>query len=394
MNGNTDQRKKGFSPLIFVPILMLVLMTGFQILAFVFYARRIGELTYKMNTLLDLQADAQEKQENFQENGYMVEGQFEIRDTSAVSDAYLSGDVSSLSPEDKETMDLASRVLSEIIREDMTMFEKEKAVYDWMYENIAMEEAGTRAVIGGNTVDQSTPRGVLKSGSAVCVGYATTFRLLVNMLGMECHIPHNEYHSWDLVQLDDGCWYHVDIYYDVTSDSRYGNFNMNDEVCLESHEFPRGALPEAAGKLYTPQNQFKREIASIYKLPSAIRKDTARGKTSLFYAFKEAPEEKELGAVDYIMSPVEYALSDDRKTASISYTWYQGEEENTYILGVFINLFSEEYSYSGNADDESIRRMTEAYEKAFGVTMEEFEASYSASEGEGSSDETDEVYTD
>jgi hypothetical protein len=138
MNGNTDQRKKGFSPLIFVPILMLVLMTGFQILAFVFYARRIGELTYKMNTLLDLQADAQEKQGNFQENGYMVEGQFEIRDTSAVSGAYISGDVSSLSPEDKETMDLASRVLSEIIREDMTMFEKEKAVYDWMYENIAM----------------------------------------------------------------------------------------------------------------------------------------------------------------------------------------------------------------------------------------------------------------
>ena len=153
-------------------------------------------------------------------------------------------------------------------------------------------------------------------------------------------------------------------------------------------------LPEAAGKLYTPQNQFKREIASIYKLPSAIKKDTEKGKTSLFYAFKEAPGENELGAVDYIMSPVEYALTNDERTASISYTWYQGEEENSYILGVFVNLFSEEYSYSGNADDESIQKMTEAYEKAFGVTMEEFETSYSESEGEETANGSDEVYED
>ena len=391
MNGNTDNRKRGASPLITVLVLVLAVMTGFQIFSFILYTKRISELTYKMNVLLDLQADAQETPGEFQENGYMVEGEFEIRDTSAVSDAYISGDSSGLSPEDQETLDLASRVLSEIIKDDMTPFEKEKAVYDWMYENIAMDEAGTRAVIGRNTGDQSTPRGVLKSGSAVCVGYATTFRLLVNMLGMECHIPHNEYHSWDMVLLDDGCWYHVDIYYDVTSDSRYGNFNMTDEICLESHEFPRDALPQAEGRLYTPQNQFKREITSIYRLPSAIKKDTEKGKTSLFYAFKEEPEENELGAVDYIMSPVEYALSDDEKTASISYTWYEGEEENSYILGVFVNIFSEEYSYSGNADDESIEKMKEAYEKAFGVTMEEFETSYTRQEGKESFDETDEV---
>ena len=394
MNGNTDNRKRGAPPLIMILVLVLAVMTGFQVFSFILYSKRISELTYKMNVLLDLQADAQETSGEFQENGYRVEGEYEIKDTSAVSDAFISGDASALSPEDKETLDLASGVLSEIIKDDMTAFEKEKAVYDWMYENIAMDENGTRPVIGRNTGDQSTPRGVLKSKSAVCVGYATTFRLFVNMLGMECHIPHNEYHSWDLVQLDDGCWYHVDIYYDVTSDSRYGNFNMNDEICLESHEFPQGALPEAAGKLYTPQNQFKREIASIYKLPSAIKKDTEKGKTSLFYAFKEAPGENELGAVDYIMSPVEYALTNDERTASISYTWYQGEEENSYILGVFVNLFSEEYSYSGNADDESIQKMTEAYEKAFGVTMEEFETSYSESEGEETANGSDEVYED
>ena len=224
------------------------------------------------------------------------------------------------------------------------------------------------------------------------MGYATTFRLFAGMLGMECHIPHNEYHSWDLVLLDDGNWYHVDIYYDVTSDSRYGNFNMNDEMCLESHDFPRDALPD--GTLYSPQNQFSREIASIYRLPSAVKKDTEKGMTSLFYSFEQEPGEDELGAVDYIMPPLEYALSGDESTASISYTWYEGEEENSYILGVFVNIFSEDYTYNGNADDDAIARMTKAYEKAFGVTMEEYETSYSGSESEESFDESDEVSAD
>ena len=38
--------------------------------------------------------------------------------------------------------------------------------------------------------------------------------------------------------------------------------------------------------------------------------------------------------------------------------------------------------------------MTEAYEKAFGVTMEEFETSYSESEGEETANGSDEVYED
>ncbi len=391
---NTHKDKKGALPLAAVLILLLAALTGFQIFAFIFYSKRISDLTYKMNTLLDLQAEAEETPGHFVEDGYLVEGEFEIRDTSAISDAYLSGDASALDPEEKETLDLASRVLSEIIKDDMTLFEKEKAVYDWMYENISMDESGTRAVMGRNAGDQSTPLGVLKSGSAVCVGYATTFRLFAGMLGMECHIPHNEYHSWDLVLLDDGCWYHVDIYYDVTSDSRYGNFNMNDGMCLESHDFPEGALPEATGTLYCPQNQFSREIASIYKLPSAVKKDTEKGMRSLFYSFAQEPGEDELGAVDYIMPPLEYALSGDESTASISYTWYQGEEEDSYILGVFVNIFSEEYTYNGNADDDAIARMARAYEKAFGVTMEEYETSYSGSESEESFDESDEVSAD
>lgn len=394
MNGNTENGKKGASPLIAALIVLLVLMTGFQIFAFIFYSKRISDLTYKMNTLLDLQAEAEETPGHFVEDGYMVEGEFEIKDTSRISDAYLSGDTSGLNAEEHETLDLASRVLSEIIQDDMTLFEKEKAVYDWMYDNISMDETSTRAVIGRNASDQSGPLGVLKSGTAVCVGYATTFRLFVNMLGMECHIPHNEYHSWDLVLMDDGCWYHVDIYYDVTSDTRYASFNMNDGVCLESHEFPSGVLPEASGTLYSPQNQFSRELSGIYKLPSAIKKDTEKGKRSLFYSFRKAPAEDELGAVDYIMPAVEYALSDGERTASISFTWYEGEKEDEYILGVFVNIFSEEYSYSGNAGDESVRKMREAYEKAFGVTMEEFESSYSGQREEGSYDESDEVSAD
>ena len=55
--------------------------------------------------------------------------------------------------------------------------------------------------------------GVLKYHNAVCVGYATTFRMFMQMMGIECKVEHNteKFHSWDVVKID-GDWYITDIY--------------------------------------------------------------------------------------------------------------------------------------------------------------------------------------
>lgn len=394
MNPNTNEteKKKKSFPLVPLFFVFLGAWTVFMISVFILFSNQMRDLTYKVDSLLELQAESEEQAGYFQENGFMIEGEYEIIDTSAISDAYLSGRSDGLDESDRETLEMASDILDQIIEEDMSTFEKEKAVYDWMYENIAMDSSASRAVITGSREDPSRPHGVLKSKNAVCVGYATTFRLFVNMLGLECHIPHNEFHSWDLVKLDDDCWYHVDLYYDITSETPYANFNMDDAACAEGHDYPASVLPQAVGTLYTAPSQFARELKSIYKIPEAIRDDTKEGKTSLFYSFKKNPSDDELNAVDYIMPPVEYALSDEKTTVSSSFTWYMQEDGN-YVLGIYMTFFKDNYSFSGDTDNTSIRKMSDAYEKAFGRTVGEYEEYNSQQEEEEETGE-DEVYYD
>ena len=142
-----------------------------------------------------------------QEDDVVIAEDYTILSTLPISDAYRSGDRSALTDKQKETLDMASEVLDQIITEGMDDYAKEEAVYLWMTKNLAAD-SGLLLVIPSTHADCDNPYGVLKFHNAVCVGYATTFRLFMQMLGIPCMVVHNSerYHSWDLVQLDGG-WY-------------------------------------------------------------------------------------------------------------------------------------------------------------------------------------------
>ena len=151
-----------------------------------------------------------------QENDVSI-GDYVIKATTQISDAYKSGDSSKLSDKDKETLDMAKSVLDGIITDGMTDYEKELAVYRWMTSNIGFDENSLSVIPESETGEVDNPYGVLKYRSAVCVGYATTFRLFMQMMNIDCMVVHDSYlsHSWDLVKLD-GKWYHTDIYADMS----------------------------------------------------------------------------------------------------------------------------------------------------------------------------------
>ena len=185
----------------------------------IYQAAQASAQNEKVNSFIDGQLERQakeEEQENtYMEDGFVVGGDYEIRSTTHISDAYKNGDDSQLSEADKETLEMAKEVLDEVIEDGMDNYEKEHAVYKWMVENLGgNNNYGGVISRPGRSTRAFTPHDVLASRDAVCVGYATTFRLFMNMLGMDVHIVHNEYHSWDLIKLDDG-WYHVDIYSDA-----------------------------------------------------------------------------------------------------------------------------------------------------------------------------------
>lgn len=233
-----------------VLVIILVLLIASSAIGITF-----GVMSMKEIKNLKSQVEKQNKdnnEENVDTENVLIGGEYQILSTKNISDAYISGDSSKLNEEDKKTLELASNVLKEIITEDMSAYDKEKAIYEWICKNIKHDSNGTVAVpTASQSVDR--PIGVLQSKNAVCVGYATTFRLLVNMANIDCMIMHDtgESHSWNIVRLDDNCWYIVDCYMDAENLSPlYSNFNMDSTQANEGHDWQNGLFPEANGTEY------------------------------------------------------------------------------------------------------------------------------------------------
>lgn len=336
---------------------------------------------------LERQAKEEEKENTYQEDGYIVGDEYEIISTAHISDAYINKDADKLEKEDQRTLKMASDILKDIIKEDMGNYEKELAVYRWMYENVG-QGSGSMISLPGAQVQAYTPYGVLTGGSAVCVGYATTFRLFMNMLGIDCHIVHNDYHSWDLVQLDDGEWYHVDVYTDVSGKTEYRNFNMTDDVSRNSHDWDESALPAAVGVKYSYAVQSGIELEDIYHVPAKFKKALDKKHTFGFYKFKKPLKKEELDLADLMLGQISVAVNATPgfENYSISGNWYL-DEKDQYILGIFAMNYDDIDDNGFDVDSPEGKKVTNAVAKAFDVDKQmlgELSGSMDAMDGESS----------
>ncbi len=334
-------------------------------------------------------AEALVQENSYQEDGFKVAEQYEIKSTKQISDAYISGDESALSAEDKETLNMAKDVLKSVVKDNMSDYEKEEAIYVWMVKNIGQGASTTVTLPTQRGGDSYTPHGVLKTKAAVCVGYATTFRLFMNMLGMDCHIVHNDYHSWDLVQLDDGEWYHTDVYSDAGRIPSYRNFNMSDSSAEFGHDWDKTALPEAKGVKYTTANQKKKHLKSMEEVPADLKKGFDDKQRVFFYEFDKVTE-ADYPVADYIVTQLQSAFTSSGTDGYVTGMWYDNEDESHgYILGIF----AETYDNSGLSDaaetlsEDRKQKLTDAINQAFGteIGLDPYDFSY-GEEGMGSED--------
>ena len=373
MNENKERLSgKNVFLLIGLCIVLILVLLGFN----VFQGMKLNKfIAYQM----EKDADAAEASGDYIEDGYVIEGGYEIISTTAISDAYLagdtSGDSSGLTDTEKETLQMAVAVLDEVVTEDMTLVEKEEAIYNWIFDNVSI---GSSTVISATaaTDDNYTPHGVLKGKKAVCVGFATTFRLLMNMVGADVHIVHNEYHSWDLVQLDDGGWYHVDLYSDVSGPARYANFNMTDSMATMSHEWEGSSLPAANQTTYCAANMFKEELDSLYDLPASVASIVESGNSeSAFYSFDEDANDELLAVGEKMVSSISEAVMMMGYSMDISGYWYD-LGDNEYVLHVMVTNYSDGYSESGDASlsDDVLEKIQNSVSDAFDVDISEYES--------------------
>ncbi|MDR1771841.1 MAG: hypothetical protein LBS02_14590 [Hungatella sp.] len=141
-----------------------------------------------------------------------------------------------------ETTSEVGRIIQEFkntyIKEEMSDFEKEMQIIQYMVENIKYDYDN---YIAGTIPDISyTVEGALVKGIAVCDGYARAFVEMAKACGLEAeHITGgagacyesdgllgNGNHAWNKVKLD-GKWYHVDVTWeDPVPENSYGFGNL------------------------------------------------------------------------------------------------------------------------------------------------------------------------
>lgn len=172
-------------------------------------------------------------------------------DTSAILSAWHSGDISGLSGQDAATLEAARAVLSAAGYPDAAPLEIERGVYNWLCGSVSYDWTHQNS-------PQKTPRtsfepyGALVNRTAVCLGFACAFQLLMDMADIPCitvigaAFQSSENHAWNMVCLD-GAWYCADATWDLARrPDDWSYFNVtSDYMAATDHQWDYETVPEA-----------------------------------------------------------------------------------------------------------------------------------------------------
>lgn len=210
----------------------------------------------------------------------------------------------------KEILAEAGRVVDTIIKDGMTEDDKQKAIYDYLnahtkYDDAAADnsEANAYKKVDPEFNDSFNAYGILVNKIGVCASYASAYKLLSDMAGLETivvtgtldHVPH----AWNKVKTNKG-WLNVDPTNNETNSGvPYMVYNSNDETAQDLHL--------TAGKEYWTDaqlGQFKGtdnskdyyktrglEISSMKQFRSVLKLFIQRGDRQLVVRFEEQLEE-------------------------------------------------------------------------------------------------------
>jgi len=145
---------------------------------------------------------------------------------------YFDTTTTQINADAKEIFSTVKDILLKNITSDMADYKKEKAIHDFMVNQYAYDQ----------DLDIYTVKELLLSKEGVCQAYADTFRLFMNLMGINCITQTGEAngggHAWNMVMLDEE-WYHVDVTWDDPIADRdilrYDYFNITDKQMSKDH---------------------------------------------------------------------------------------------------------------------------------------------------------------
>lgn len=310
--------------------------------------------------------------QDYIDGGYFVDVH-EIWDDTEVVNAYLTGDDSKVTDKrDRYVLERVREIIPEIIRDDMTDYEKEKAVYDWQVKYVNFAE-DSLAPVPDNDEDEDVsylPYGVLKYREAICVGNATTFKLFMDCLGIPCMIIHSTEegeHAWNLVQID-GDWYHVDITFDSLSgeEPMYAYFNVTDAV-KEGMGYPwdPDEFPEANATKYNYAYMNAVKVADITKVPQLLKEQMEEGSGMIWLMCSEDDA--------YYISEIVNVISNHLYNGYMELADISNTEDGSVLVSIAYYCWDDEEPDDPKLPDiidkEIYQKINEAMQKAFGYDL-------------------------
>ncbi len=188
-------------------------------------------------------------------------------DEARLLEAWQHGGWTELPPEDQAILEACAAAIQAVTTPEMTDYEKELALHDWLLEQVRYDDNSlSQWTLAYADPNNDNPYGPLVNGLGICYGYASTFQLLMQMVGIECITVHGTArsdraeHAWNQVLLD-GQWYCVDVTWDdPTTDTPLSDaeahryFNVTSDFLRQtSHQWDAETVPEATATAYAWQ---------------------------------------------------------------------------------------------------------------------------------------------
>ncbi len=260
-----------------------------------------------------------------------VDFEIERSDNSYVIDAYLTG--APIPEERAEAIHLYHKVclvLDTCIKNEMTEYEKEKRLHDYIIKNCEYS-------FGSDDNDHEyRAYGALVEGQAVCNGYAEAFSLLLSCAGIENEFVvgtatsdgEEENHAWNHVRIN-GEWYNVDSTWDDPVGENniivHVYFNVTDDILWKDHYWDKEAYKKCDSKSW---NYYNREGIFFTDQDNMIKKAT---EIATFHGSGVI----ELGYSGFAFSPdkLQEMYTSERVT-SLSYMTLGSDDYNVLVVVV------------------------------------------------------------
>lgn len=199
---------------------------------------------------------------------------------------------------DQQLLDGLIKFKKQYIRDDMSEYEKELAIHDYLIRTVEYDSESIKAKDGRHKEIYNV-LGVLLRRKAVCMGISCAFKLICDFLRIKCFAVRGKTvwaketdpgHAWNMVKLD-GETYHVDVTWDLRSKRKdmrccYDYLNLPDHLIRFNHTWSDDIYPECTALTYNYYYRYKFFVRSLDKIADFILHQYEQGRR--YIAFKYA----------------------------------------------------------------------------------------------------------